>query len=121
MVYIYILECEQKKYYIGKTLNPSFRLKDHFNSNGSAWTKKYNPIKLLELKSNQDDEDEDKITIQYMKKYGIENVRGGSFCQFKLTNENRKTIERMSCESSVLLTFSAICPDDCLCGQVATA
>lgn len=95
MVYIYILECEQKKYYIGKTLNPSFRLKDHFTSNGSAWTKKYNPIKLLELKSNQDDEDEDKITIQYMKKYGIENVRGGSFCQIKLNDENNITLKRM--------------------------
>jgi len=95
MVYIYVLECQNKKFYIGKTFNPSFRLQDHFNINGSAWTKKHKPIKLHELKPDQDDEDEDKITIQYMKKHGINNVRGGSFCQIKLNDENSATLNRM--------------------------
>jgi len=95
MVYIYVLECQNKKFYIGKTLNPSFRLQDHFNTNGSAWTKKHKPIKLHELKPDQDDEDEDKVTIQYMKKHGINNVRGGSFCQIKLNDENSATLNRM--------------------------
>ena len=37
MVFIYILQLENNKYYIGKTENPDFRLKSHFNSNGSVW------------------------------------------------------------------------------------
>ena len=49
MVFIYILKLQAGKYYVGKTTNPSFRLDKHFNGDGSAWTKKYAPIKLLEL------------------------------------------------------------------------
>jgi predicted GIY-YIG superfamily endonuclease len=46
MVYIYVLELVEGKYYIGKTNNPGFRIEQHFLSGGSSWTKKYNPIKL---------------------------------------------------------------------------
>ena len=38
MLYIYILELTNNKYYIGKTTNPNFRLESHFDANGSAWT-----------------------------------------------------------------------------------
>ena len=38
MVYIYTLLLQSNKYYVGKTDNHKFRLNDHFNSNGSAWT-----------------------------------------------------------------------------------
>ncbi len=30
MVFIYILQLEQGKYYIGKTNNPTFRLENHY-------------------------------------------------------------------------------------------
>ena len=74
MVYIYVLSLIKNKYYIGKTNNPSFRINDHLDSNGSSWTSKYTPVKLLELISNSDDYDEDKYTLKYMAKYGIDNV-----------------------------------------------
>ncbi|MDD9878862.1 MAG: GIY-YIG nuclease family protein [Magnetovibrio sp.] len=95
MVYIYVLQLVNNKYYIGKTNNPRFRLKNHFTSNGSAWTKKYKPLKVLEVKSGCDTYDEDKYTLKYMEKYGIDNVRGGSFCRINLTKENRSTIQKM--------------------------
>ena len=105
MVFIYILELENKKYYVGKTTNPKFRLNQHFNSSGSQWTKKYKPIKILELVPNCDDYDEDKYdedkyaedkyALQYMKAYGINNVRGGSFCELKLNKSNSETISKM--------------------------
>lgn len=84
MVNIYVLKLEKGKYYVGKTNNPRFRLENHFNSNGSQWTKKYKPLKIIEIKPDCDDYDEDKITRQYMDKYGIENVRGGSFVSINL-------------------------------------
>jgi cellular nucleic acid-binding protein len=96
MVFIYTLKLEQGKYYIGKTNNPQFRLESHFDSNGSAWTKKYKPIKVLELKPNCDDYDEDKVTRQYMDKYGIDNVRGGSFVSVKLEKSTIDTLKQMS-------------------------
>jgi cellular nucleic acid-binding protein len=96
MVFIYAIQLEQGKYYIGKTNNPQFRLESHFNSNGSEWTKIYKPLKVLELKPNCDDYDEDKITRQYMDKYGINNVRGGSFVSIKLEKSTIDTLKQMS-------------------------
>ena len=96
MVFIYILELENKKYYVGKTTNPDFRLEQHFNSSGSQWTKKYKPIKILELKPNCDDYDEDKYTKIYMDKYGINNVRGGSYVQIKLDKITIENLEKMN-------------------------
>jgi len=96
MVFIYILELENKKYYVGKTTNPDFRLEQHFNSSGSQWTKKYKPIKILELKPNCDDYDEDKYTKIYMDKYGINNVRGGSYVQIKLDKVTIENLEKMN-------------------------
>jgi hypothetical protein len=96
MVFIYILQLEQGKYYIGKTNNPQFRLETHFNSNGSEWTKIYKPLKVLEIKPNCDDYDEDKYTRIYMDKYGINNVRGGSFVSVKLEKSTIDTLKQMS-------------------------
>jgi hypothetical protein len=95
MVFIYIIQLEQGKYYIGKTNNPQFRLENHFNSNGSEWTKIYKPLRVIEVKPNCDDYDEDKITIQYMDKYGINNVRGGSFVSVKLDKSTIDTLNKM--------------------------
>ena len=96
MVFIYALKLKQGKYYVGKTNNPSFRLDNHFNSNGSAWTMKYKPIKLLELIPNCDDYDEDKYTRKYMDKYGIDNVRGGSFVSIELDKTTIQYLTQMS-------------------------
>jgi hypothetical protein len=95
MVNIYILQLENNKYYIGKTTQPEIRLEKHFNSNGSAWTKKYKPVKVIELIHDCCDFDEDKFTLKYMQKYGINNVRGGTFCEIKLDKENLSTIKKM--------------------------
>lgn len=51
--------------------------------------------KILEVIPNYDDFDEAKYTLKYMKKYGINNVRGGTFCEFKLNNQNLTTIKKM--------------------------
>jgi len=80
MVNVYILLLEHKKFYIGKTTNPKFRIEQHFAANGSSWTKKYKPVSVVEVIPDCDEYDEDKHTIKYMEKYGI-NVRGGSFCE----------------------------------------
>jgi Zinc knuckle/GIY-YIG catalytic domain len=95
MVFIYILQLEKGKYYVGKTTNPKFRLESHFNSNGSAWTALYKPIKTKELIPNCDDYDEDKYTRIYMDRYGIENVRGGSYSQIHLDDSTKEQLQKM--------------------------
>ena len=96
MVFIYALQLQQGKYYIGKTNNPQFRLESHFNSTGSEWTKIYKPLKVLELIPNCDEYDEDKYTRIYMDKYGINNVRGGSFVSVKLEKHTLDALKQMS-------------------------
>jgi hypothetical protein len=96
MVFIYTLQLEQGKYYVGKTNNPEIRLESHFISNGSEWTKKYKPVKVLEVIPNCNDYDEDKYTRIYMDKYGIENVRGGSFVSVKLEKSTIDILKQMS-------------------------
>ena len=100
MVFIYVLKQQTNKYYVGKTDNPKFRLDTHFKTGGCAWTIKYKPTQIIGLFPDCDEYDEDKYTIKYMKKYGIENVRGGSFCQIALDRETKKCVERMICSAN---------------------
>lgn len=94
---IYLLELEFNKYYIGKatTKIPNIKIKQHFQNNGSAWIKKYKPIRVINVISNGDILDVDKWTIKYMIEKGIDNVRGGSFCQINLSIENKITIKQI--------------------------
>jgi hypothetical protein len=96
MVFIYVLKLQKGKYYVGKTSNPYFRLEGHFNSNGSEWTKLYKPTKILELIPDCDDYDEDKYTKMYMDKYGIDNVRGGSYTSIKIDASTKNELVKMS-------------------------
>ena len=95
MVFIYALLLQSKKYYIGKTNNPNFRLEQHFNGEGSYWTKKYKPIKVIELIEG-DDYDENKYTLKYMNNYGIDNVRGGSYVKLNLSINDKKQINKLN-------------------------
>jgi hypothetical protein len=95
MVAIYVLKLTNNKYYIGKTNNPEFRINNHFNNSGSKWTMKYKPIKIVKIFKNCDDYDEDKYTLKYMNQYGIDNVRGGTFTQIKLTDSQKDFINSM--------------------------
>jgi len=90
--YVYPLECKLNKYYIGKTKNPK-NINHYFKSRRSAWTDKYEPIKIIECKEGNIF-DEDKMVKQYMVKYGIENVRGGSYCKITLDDVDISQIKK---------------------------
>jgi len=98
--HVYVLKLEKNKYYVGESLNKKKRIKIHKNGLGSLWTKKYkvieeiNPItkpqfKLWELVE----------TLNLMKLYGINNVRGSLFSSsFKLTNYEKTMAAQLYCE-----------------------
>jgi hypothetical protein len=95
MLTIYVLRCTNNKYYIGKTLtNVNKRFRIHIKGNGAVWTKKYKPIEILKTYKNCDKFDEDKYTKIYMDKYGIDNVRGGSYTKINLDNDVIKFLEK---------------------------
>lgn len=92
--YVYALQLSLNKYYIGKSFNVPKRFQEHLDGKGSSWTSKYKPIKILETKIITSQHDENNLTKDYMKKYGIQNVRGGSYTQLELPQEFVSSIEK---------------------------
>lgn len=84
MEHIYILRLSTCKYYIGKTKNVDKRWEEHISGNGSGWTKKYKPLSLIKSVVSTSHFDEDRYVKEYMEKYGIENVRGGTYSNMVL-------------------------------------
>ena len=84
MEHIYILRLSTGKYYIGKTKNVDKRWEEHISGNGSGWTKKYKPLSLIKSVVSTSHFDEDRYVKEYMEKYGIENVRGGTYSNMVL-------------------------------------
>ena len=98
MVFIYVLSLENNKYYIGKTNIPYKRIISHFSDDGSAWTQKHKPVDIHRIIPDCDDFDETKHTLEYMKKYGINNVRGGIYCGIYLShNEMAHITKQLNC------------------------
>jgi predicted GIY-YIG superfamily endonuclease len=89
---IYILKLEGGKFYVGKTDNVINRYQQHLNGSGSAWTKKYKPIGIEKVIPNASPFEEDKVTKEYMAKYGIENVRGGAYVEVELSEFHRDAL-----------------------------
>lgn len=95
MSIVYALELEKNKYYIGKTNDIDKRYMEHCSGkNSSVWTRRYKPLRILETICNAHCLDEDKITVGYMMKHGIDNVRGGPFVSMTLSMETREHIVR---------------------------
>jgi len=81
MEYLYVLKLEKNKWYIGKSANVERRYEQHLKGEGARWTYLHRPIEIILKRPLKDDKDEDNTTQEYIRKYGSENVRGGSYCQ----------------------------------------
>jgi predicted GIY-YIG superfamily endonuclease len=94
MEQIYILKLRAGKYYIGKTKNIEKRYEEHLTGTGSGWTKKHKPVSLIKTIKSTSQFDEDKYVKEYMAKYGIENVRGGSYSNIVLDENSIAVLEK---------------------------
>ncbi len=96
MFTIYALKLANEKYYIGKTRRgecADIRFQEHNSGNGSEWTKLHKPISIIETYENDSPFEEDVLTKKYMMKYGIENVRGGSYTKIVLDEWQIKSLD----------------------------
>ena len=93
---IYILRLEAGRFYIGKSNNASVatRFLEHLKGNGSAWTKLYKPISIDRTIVGISDFQENKITKEYMSRYGIDKVRGGSYTEVVLSEAHKRSLEK---------------------------
>ena len=79
---------------LGKRIIPNSDYKIILILKDRLGQKKYPPIDVIEVISNCDDYDEDKYTLMYMCKYGIDNVRGGSYVTVKLPETTVNHLEQ---------------------------
>lgn len=84
---LYVLSLEYDKYYIGITTDIVRRFQQHCSGEGAEYTKKYKPISIVELQYKTEDFQENTVVKTYMLKYGINNVRGGSYSQLQFSDE----------------------------------
>ena len=81
---VYILALQHGKDYVGATeQNTKKRVKEHCSGtgNGASWTTAHPPIRVLEERPADSKYAEDAVTKEMMDAFGIDNVRGGSYCQ----------------------------------------
>lgn len=114
---IYVLKLVQGKYYIGKTYKDvSQRFIQHKKGLGAEWTKLYKPIEIIKFFQTTDKFQEDLSTKQYMDKFGIENVRGGSYtkihlddCQLRALEMELKTANNLCFKCGKSGHFASVC------------
>ena len=90
--FIYILQLQHGCFYVGKSDNPDKRLTQHKNGGGSAWTRLHKPIRMVKKRKMTSTLQEDQITEEWMKKKGIDKVRGGMYCQIELPDNVVETL-----------------------------
>jgi predicted GIY-YIG superfamily endonuclease len=78
---VYVLELEDGCWYVGITMDLNRRWGQHLSGDGAKWTQLHKPIRIYDIYS----EDaglalENEVTISYIEKYGVERVKGGSYC-----------------------------------------
>jgi predicted GIY-YIG superfamily endonuclease len=76
---LYILKLENDKWFIGKSANVEKRYEQHLNGEGDTFTQLHKPVSLELSRELISDTDQDETVREYMRKYGIENVRGGIY------------------------------------------
>lgn len=115
--FVYILQLEHHKWYVGKTKDLTKRYEEHKSGKGCEWTKIHRVIKLEKSMMTDDDFQEDLWTKKYMQLYGIDNVRGGSYCQVLLHDDQihfleieLRTASNSCLNCGVLGHFASVCP-----------
>ena len=98
--WIYVLELRDDFVYVGHSMNPEERMQEHLlrGDRCPAWVLEHPATgKFLVPARPAEGEnprlEEDMVTKEWMDKCGIDNVRGGAYCQVKLTEQQKKALE----------------------------
>ena len=92
--FVYVLYLEGNKFYVGKCSDVKKRWQQHRAGQGSVWTSLYKPVKIVTVYKQVSSFEEDKVTKVYMSRYGIDNVRGGSYITVQLSDEQIRAVKK---------------------------
>jgi predicted GIY-YIG superfamily endonuclease len=93
-LWLYVLRLDGDNYYVGTTPNLTKRFTDHWAGKGSAWTKKHPPLEAVSVVWGKTLFDEEATAKKYMADYGVHRVRGGSYTQLTLSENQLEALER---------------------------
>ena len=100
---VYVLALQHGKYYVGITDDLPARMLEHGTGLGSAWTRlvcwrwsilrpsltlsQHPPVRIFERRETTNRHDEQSVTLDMMQRFGVDNVRGGSWVRETLTEQ----------------------------------
>lgn len=90
MWFVYHIDLENGKHYVGSTRQLEARGAQHATGSGSAWTRAHPPVAPLAVvevvgTKSEATRKETAVAKFLMGEYGIDNVRGGAFCTMELS------------------------------------
>jgi hypothetical protein len=97
---VYTLRLAEGHFYVGRVGNDEdlpARLEQHESGNGSQWTKLHPVVDVHNTILNAEPVDEDAQVVRMAAKYGLDNVRGGSFCTPDLADGDAHVLKKMVC------------------------
>ena len=95
---LYVLKLRGGKWYVGYTDRAIKRILQHAEKKGAKWTKKHSPVEPIPYWMSEpgyDKEDENRKTLELMRKHGIWNVRGGDWCMVKMRKKTYRELEAL--------------------------
>jgi len=92
---VFILKLINNKYYVGSTNNIYSTFQQLFSPNvNNKWLKMYKPLYVHKVVYNCNQDDEHTYLLDYIDKYGLDNVRGHTFDSTTYEKELMKEIKK---------------------------
>jgi excinuclease ABC C subunit domain protein len=91
--FLYLLELEDKHYYVGISTDPVRRFKQHNSGQGARFTGRFKPVKMLTYKyigkctQREAERYEDALSLEMIQTLGNVRVKGGHFFRYKTKEE----------------------------------
>lgn len=98
---IFVVQLEHDKFYVGESIDPVKRLEELREGLGPQWTHLHKPLHLAEVHQFKSASALDTYVKMFMRRHGMEHVRGGSYESPVLSDAQRLAIyEELHGESS---------------------